>query len=146
MRDKKLEGISDLRDESDREGMRIVIELKRDASADVVLNQLYRFTALQSSFGCNMIALNGGRPESLNLIDCLRAFIDFREEVVSRRTKFELNKARDGAHIQVGLAIAVANIDEVIRLIRTSADAGRSPRCADGARSGRRATWRRWSP
>jgi len=123
VRDKKLEGISDLRDESDREGMRIVIELKRDAVADVVLNQLYRFTALQSSFGVNMIALNGGRPESLNLIDCLRAFIDFREEVVSRRTKFKLNKARDGAHIQVGLAIAVANIDEVIRLIRTSADA-----------------------
>ncbi|MTV30506.1 DNA gyrase subunit A [Rhodoblastus acidophilus] len=123
VRDKKLEGISDLRDESDRDGMRIVIELKRDAVADVILNQLYRFTALQSSFGCNMIALNGGRPESLNLIDCLRAFIDFREEVVSRRTKFKLNKARDGAHIQVGLAIAVANIDEVIRLIRTSADA-----------------------
>ena len=124
VRDKKLEGISDLRDESDRDGMRIVIELKRDAVADVILNQLFRFTALQSSFGVNMIALNGGRPESLNLIDCLRAFIDFREEVVSRRTKFKLNKARDGAHIQVGLAIAVANIDEVIRLIRTSADAG----------------------
>ncbi len=123
VRDKRLEGISDLRDESDREGMRIVIEIKRDAVADVVLNQLYRFTALQSSFGANMIALNGGRPESLNLIDCLKAFIDFREEVVSRRTKFLLNKARDGAHIQVGLAIAVANIDEVIRLIRTSADA-----------------------
>jgi DNA gyrase subunit A len=123
VRDKKLEGISDLRDESDRDGMRVVIELKRDAVADVVLNQLYRFTALQSSFGCNIIALNGGRPESLNLIDCLRAFIDFREEVVSRRTKFKLNKARDGAHIQVGLAIAVANIDEVIRLIRTSSDA-----------------------
>jgi DNA gyrase subunit A len=123
VRDKRLEGISDLRDESDREGMRIVIEIKRDAVADVVLNQLYRFTALQSSFGANMIALNGGRPESLNLMDCLKAFVDFREEVVSRRTKFLLNKARDGAHIQVGLAIAVANIDEVIRLIRTSADA-----------------------
>ncbi|WP_374546042.1 DNA gyrase subunit A [Rhodoblastus sp.] len=123
VRDKKIEGISDLRDESDREGMRIVIEIKRDAVADVVLNQLYRFTALQSSFGANIIALNGGRPESLNLTDCLKAFIDFREEVVSRRTKFKLNKARDGAHIQVGLAIAVANIDEVIRLIRTSADA-----------------------
>ena len=123
VRDKKIEGISDLRDESDREGMRIVIEIKRDAVADVVLNQLYRFTALQSSFGANIIALNGGRPESLNLLDCLKAFIDFREEVVSRRTKFLLNKARDGAHIQVGLAIAVANIDEVIRLIRTSADA-----------------------
>jgi DNA gyrase subunit A len=123
VRDKKIEGISDLRDESDREGMRIVIEIKRDAVADVVLNQLYRFTVLQSSFGVNMIALNGGRPESLTLMDCLKAFIDFREEVVSRRTKFLLNKARDGAHIQVGLAIAVANIDEVIRLIRTSSDA-----------------------
>ena len=123
VRDKKIEGISDLRDESDRQGMRIVIEIKRDAVAEVVLNQLHRFTALQSSFGVNIIALNGGRPESLNLLDCLRAFIDFREEVVSRRTKFLLNKARDGAHIQVGLAIAVANIDEVIRLIRTSADA-----------------------
>ena len=123
VREKKIEGIADLRDESDREGMRIVIEIKRDAVADVVLNQLYRFTALQSSFGVNIIALNGGRPESLNLTDCLKAFIDFREEVVSRRTKFKLNKARDGAHIQVGLAIAVANIDEVIRLIRTSADA-----------------------
>ncbi|WP_294537617.1 DNA gyrase subunit A [uncultured Rhodoblastus sp.] len=123
VRDKKIEGISDLRDESDREGMRIVIEIKRDAVADVVLNQLYRFTVLQSSFGVNMIALNGGRPESLTIMDCLKAFIDFREEVVSRRTKFLLNKARDGAHIQVGLAIAVANIDEVIRLIRISPDA-----------------------
>ncbi len=123
VREKRIEGIADLRDESDREGMRIVIELKRDAVADVVLNQLYRFTPLQNSFGANIIALNGGRPESLNLHDCLRAFIDFREEVVTRRTKFRLNKARDSAHIQVGLAIAVANIDEVIRLIRTSADA-----------------------
>ncbi len=123
VRDKKIEGIADLRDESDRDGMRIVIEIKRDSVADVVLNQLYRFTMLQTSFGANMIALNGGRPESLNLQDCLKAFIDFREEVVSRRTKFLLNKARDGAHIQVGLAIAVANIDEVIRLIRTSSDA-----------------------
>ena len=123
VRDKKLEGISDLRDESDRDGMRIVIELKRDAVADVVLNQLWRFTAMQSSFGCNMIALNGGRPELLNLRDFLVAFVDFREEVVTRRTKFRLNKARDAAHLQVGLAIAVANIDEVIRLIRTSPDA-----------------------
>ena len=123
VRDKKVEGISDLRDESDRDGMRIVIELKRDAVADVVLNQLYRFTAMQSSFGCNMIALNGGRPQMLNLRDFLTAFIDFREEVVTRRTKYLLMKARDGAHVQVGLAIAVANIDEVIRLIRTSPDA-----------------------
>jgi len=123
VREKKVEGISDLRDESDRDGMRIVIELKRDANADVVLNQLWRFTALQSSFGCNMIALNGGRPQLMNLRDILVAFVDFREEVVTRRTKFLLNKARDAAHLQVGLAIAVANIDEVIRLIRTSPDA-----------------------
>ncbi|HEY5207124.1 MAG TPA: DNA gyrase subunit A [Roseiarcus sp.] len=122
VREKRVEGISDLRDESDRDGMRIVIEIKRDAVADVVLNQLWRFTALQSSFGANMIALNGGRPEMLTLADMLRAFLDFREEVVTRRTKYLLTKARDNAHIQVGLAIAVANIDEVIRLIRTSPD------------------------
>ena len=123
VREKKIEGISDLRDESDRQGMRIVIELKRDAIADVVLNQLYRFTALQSSFGVNMVALNGGRPEVMNLRDMLVAFVAFREEVISRRTKFRLNKARDRAHVLVGLAIAVANIDEVIALIRTSPDA-----------------------
>jgi DNA gyrase subunit A len=134
VRDKRVEGISDLRDESDRDGMRIVIELKRDAVADVVLNQLWRFTALQSSFACNMIALNGGRPETLTLKDFLKAFIDFREEVVSRRTKHLLAKARDGAHLQVGLAIAVANIDEVIRLIRTSQDAAEA-RAALMARS-----------
>ncbi|MGO9422145.1 DNA gyrase subunit A, partial [Roseiarcus sp.] len=122
VREKRVEGISDLRDESDRDGMRIVIELKRDAVAEVVLNQLWRFTAMQSSFGCNMIALNGGRPEMMTLSDMLRAFLDFREDVVTRRTKYLLAKARDGAHIQVGLAIAVANIDEVIRLIRASAD------------------------
>jgi DNA gyrase subunit A len=122
VREKRIEGISDLRDESDRDGMRIVIELRRDAVADVVLNQLWRFTALQSSFGANMIALNGGRPEMLTLHDMLRAFLDFREDVVTRRTKFLLTKARDTAHTQVGLAIAVANIDEVIRLIRTSPD------------------------
>jgi len=113
-----------LRDESDREGMRIVIEIKRDAVPDVVLNQLWRHSQLQTSFGCNMIALNGGRPETLNLKDFLRAFLDFREEVVTRRTKFRLGKARDSAHVQVGLAIAVANIDEVIRLIREAPDAG----------------------
>ncbi len=123
VREKKLEGISDLRDESDRDGMRIVIELKRDAVGDVVLNQLYRYTALQSSFGCNFVALNGGRPEVMNLKDLLQAFLDFREVVVSRRTKFRLGKARARAHELVGLAIAVANIDEVIRLIRSSADA-----------------------
>jgi len=123
VREKRIEGIAEMRDESDRDGMRIVIEIKRDAVADVVLNQLYRYTQMQASFGCNMIALNGGRPQILNLKDFLRAFIDFREEVVTRRTKFLLNKARDSAHVQVGLAIAVANIDEVIRLIRTSPDA-----------------------
>ncbi|HKI14733.1 MAG TPA: DNA gyrase subunit A [Roseiarcus sp.] len=122
VREKRIEGIADLRDESDRDGMRIVIELRRDAVADVVLNQLWRFTALQSSFGANMIALNGGRPEMLTLTDMLRAFLDFREDVVTRRTKYLLAKARDNAHLQVGLAIAVANIDEVIRLIRTSPD------------------------
>ena len=124
VREKRIEGISDLRDESDRDGMRIVIELRRDAVADVVLNQLWRFTALQSSFGANMIALNGGRPEMLTLTDMLRAFLDFREDVVTRRTKYLLAKARDNAHVQVGLAIAVANIDEVIRLIRTSPNSG----------------------
>ncbi len=123
VREKRVEGISDLRDESDRDGMRIVIEIKRDAVADVVLNQLWRYTQLQSTFGANMIALNGGRPETLNLRDFLVAFLDFREEVVTRRTKYLLGKARDSAHVQVGLAIAVANIDEVIRLIRTSPDA-----------------------
>jgi DNA gyrase subunit A len=123
VREKKVEGISDLRDESSRDGMRIVIELKRDAVADVVLNQLWRFTALQTNFPVNTIALNGGRPQLLRLDDVLRAFIDFRESVVTRRTKFRLAKARDSAHLQVGLAIAVANIDEVIRLIRTSPDA-----------------------
>ncbi len=122
VREKRVEGISDLRDESDRDGMRIVIEIKRDAVAEVVLNQLWRYTQLQQSFGCNMIALNGGRPEMLNLKDFLALFLDFREEVVSRRTKYLLTKARDSAHVQVGLAIAVANIDEVIRLIRTSPD------------------------
>ncbi|MGJ0427403.1 DNA gyrase subunit A [Methylocystis sp.] len=123
VREKKIEGVADLRDESDRDGMRIVVELKRDAVADVVLNQLWRHTTLQTSFPVNMIALNGGRPELMTLHDVLRAFVDFRETVVTRRTKFRLNKARDSAHLQVGLAIAVANIDEVIRLIRTSPDA-----------------------
>jgi DNA gyrase subunit A len=123
VRDKKIEGISDLRDESDRDGYRVVIELKRDAERDVVLNQLYRFTPLQTSFGVNMVALDGGRPLLMTLKDMLTAFVAFREEVVSRRTKFLLGKARDRAHILVGLAIAVANIDEVIKLIRASKDA-----------------------
>ncbi|PYE86822.1 DNA gyrase subunit A [Phyllobacterium leguminum] len=122
VRDKRIEGISDLRDESDRDGYRVVIELKRDVVADVVLNQLYRYTPLQSSFGVNMVALNGGKPELMNLLDLLRAFVSFREEVVSRRTKFLLRKARDRAHVLVGLAIAVANIDEVIALIRRAPD------------------------
>ena len=124
VRDKKIEGISDIRDESSREGMRVVVEIKRDAMADVILNQLYRFSQLQSTFSVNNIALTGGRPEQLNLKDLLQAFIAFREEVVTRRTKFLLNKSRDRAHILVGLAIAVANIDEVIVLIRRSKDAG----------------------
>ena len=122
VRDKRVEGISDIRDESDRDGMRVVIELRRDAVADVVLNQLYRFSTLQTSFGANMLALNGGRPEPMNLKDMLAAFVAFREEVVTRRTKFLLNKARDRAHVLVGLAIAVANIDEVIRIIRGAKD------------------------
>ena len=122
VRDKRIEGISDIRDESDRQGYRVVIELKRDANAEVILNQLYRYTPLQTSFGANMVALNGGKPEVLNLLDMLRAFVAFREEVVSRRTKFLLRKARDRAHVLVGLAIAVANIDEVIRLIRHAPD------------------------
>ncbi|CAM1649423.1 DNA gyrase subunit A [Bartonella apihabitans] len=122
VREKRIEGISDLRDESDREGYRVVIELKRDAVADVVLNQLYRYTPLQTSFGCNMVALNGGKPEQMSLLDMLKAFVLFREEVVTRRTKFLLRKARERAHVLVGLAIAVANIDEVIQLIRNAPD------------------------
>ncbi|RAK32395.1 DNA gyrase subunit A [Falsochrobactrum ovis] len=122
VRDKRIDGISDLRDESDRDGYRVVVELKRDAVADVVLNQLYRYTPLQTSFGCNMVALNGGKPEQMTLLDMLRAFVAFREEVVTRRTKFLLNKARERAHVLVGLAIAVANIDEVIALIRRAPD------------------------
>jgi DNA gyrase subunit A len=122
VREKRMEGIADIRDESDRDGMRVVIELKRDAMADVVLNQLYRFSPLQSSFGCNMVALTGGRPELLNLKDLIRAFTEFREDQVGKRTKFLLRKARDRAHVLVGLAIAVANIDEVIALIRRAPD------------------------
>jgi len=122
VREKRVEGISDLRDESDRDGMRVVIELKRDAVSDVVLNQLYRFSQLQSSFGCNMIALNGGRPEMLTLKGFIDAFLAFRQDIVTRRTKFDLGKARERAHVLVGLAIAVANIDDVIRLIRSAPD------------------------
>ncbi|MDO8411365.1 MAG: DNA gyrase subunit A [Phenylobacterium sp.] len=122
VRDKRIEGVADLRDESDRDGMRVVVELKRDASGEVVLNQLYRFTPLQSSFPVNMLALDRGRPREMNLRDLIVAFVDFREEVVVRRTKFELSKARDRGHVLVGLAIAVANIDEVIHIIRSSRD------------------------
>ncbi len=122
VRDKRIDGISDIRDESDRQGMRVVIELKRDAVADVVLNQVFRYSPLQTSFGVNMVALTGGRPQLMNLKDLIQAFVNFREEVVARRTRFLLNKARDRAHVLVGLAIAVANIDEVIHLIRTAPD------------------------
>jgi DNA gyrase subunit A len=123
VRAKDIEGIADLRDESDREGMRIVVELKRDATGEVVLNQLYRFTNLQTSFGINMLALDKGRPRQMGLKDALNCFVEFREEVILRRARFELNKARDRAHLLVGLATAVANIDEVIRIIRASPDA-----------------------
>jgi DNA gyrase subunit A len=123
VRAKQIEGVAEMRDESDRSGMRIVIELKRDATAEVVLNQLFRFTQLQVSFGVNMLALDGGRPRQMGLKDALQCFITFREVVILRRARFELAKARDRAHLLVGLAIAVANIDEVIRLIRASSDA-----------------------
>jgi DNA gyrase subunit A len=120
---KIVEGISDLRDESDRDGVRVVVELKRDANADVVLAQLYKFTQLQTSMGVNMVALKNGQPAVLNLKDIITAFVDFRREVITRRTNFDLNKARDRAHVLVGLAVAVANIDEVIALIRKAPDA-----------------------
>ncbi len=122
VREKRIEGISDIRDESDREGMRVVIELRREAVPDVILNQLYRYSPLQTSFGVNMLALNQGKPELMSLKEMLQAFLTFREEVVTRRTKFELGKARDRAHVLVGLAITVANIDEVIQMIRTAPD------------------------
>jgi DNA gyrase subunit A len=121
VREKKIEGISGVADESDRVGVRVVIELKKDATPDVVLNQLWRFTPMQTSFGCNMLALNGGRPEQLTLRDFLSYFIDFREEVVARRTAFELRKARERSHILCGLAVAVSNVDEVVATIRASA-------------------------
>lgn len=122
VKEKVIEGISDLRDESDRQGVRVVIELKRDAHPEVVLNQLYKYTPLQTSFGVNMLALNNGRPELMTLRQVLEAFIAFREEVVRRRTVFELNKARDRAHVLVGLAIAVANLDRVIEMIKSAED------------------------
>ncbi|MFN8733338.1 MAG: DNA gyrase subunit A, partial [Hyphomonadaceae bacterium] len=122
VREKRVEGISGLRDESDRRGMRVVIELKRDASAEVVLNQLYRYSQLQTSFGVNMLALVGGRPIQLSMRGLIETFLTFREEVIARRTRHRLNKARERGHDLVGLAIAVANIDEVVRLIRESPD------------------------
>ncbi|MCH4094708.1 MAG: DNA gyrase subunit A [Acetobacter peroxydans] len=126
VRGKQIEGIADIRDESDRSGMRVVIEIKRDATPEVVLNQLYRFTQLQTSFGVNMLALDGGQPRLMGLKDVLEAFIAFREEVILRRSRFELGKARDRGHILVGLVIAVANIDAVIALIRAAPDAARA--------------------
>ncbi|MEQ9038483.1 MAG: DNA gyrase subunit A [Silicimonas sp.] len=123
VREKKIEGISGVQDESDRVGVRVVVELKRDATPEVVLNQLFRFTPMQTSFGCNMLALNGGRPEQLTLRDFLVHFIDFREEVVARRTAYELRKARERSHVLCGLAVAVSNVDEVVATIRASADA-----------------------
>jgi DNA gyrase subunit A len=122
VREKRIEGISNVADESDRIGVRVVIELKRDATPEVVLNQLYRFTPMQTTFGCNMLALNGGRPEQLTLRDFLTHFITFREEVVARRTAFELRRARERSHVLCGLAVAVSNVDEVVATIRTSAD------------------------
>ncbi len=122
VKDKRIEGVSDIRDESNREGVRVVIELKRDATPEVVLNQVYRFTPAQTSFAFNMLAIRGGRPELLNLRDIIAAFIAFREEVITRRSKFELNKARDRAHILLGLVVAVSNLDEVVRIIRASSN------------------------
>ncbi len=123
VRDKRIEGVAELRDESDRDGVRVVIEVKRDAIADVVLNQLYRFTPLQTTFGVNALALNGGRPEKMSLRQIIMAFLAFREEVITRRSIYELDKARERAHVLAGLAIAVANIDAVIQLIRAAPDA-----------------------
>ncbi|MGR3437125.1 DNA gyrase subunit A [Salipiger abyssi] len=123
VRDKKIEGISHVQDESDRSGVRVVVELKRDATAEVVLNQLFRFTPMQTSFACNMLALNGGRPEQLTLRGFLTAFVDFREDVVARRTAYLLRKARERSHILCGLAVAVSNVDEVVATIRASQDA-----------------------
>ena len=124
--DKRIEGVAHVQDESDRNGVRVVVELKRDATADVVLNQLFRFTPMQTSFGCNMLALNGGRPEQLTLRGFLASFLAFREQVVARRTAFELRKARERAHILCGLAVAVSNVDEVVATIRASEDAAQA--------------------
>ena len=134
-REKRIEGIAHVQDESDRNGVRVVVELKRDATAEVVLNQLFRFTPMQTYFGCNMLALNGGKPEQLTLRDFLIHFIAFREEVVARRTAFLLRKARERSHVLCGLAVAVSNVDEVVATIRRSADAAeaRAARSAPSA-------------
>ena len=124
VRDKRVEGISDIRDVSDRHGIRVIVELKKDAESEVILNQLYKYTPLQSSFGCNMVTLNSGKPELLSLKQIISAFLDFRVDIVIKRTTFLLNKSRDRAHILVGLAIAIANIDEIISVIRSSPDPG----------------------
>lgn len=126
VRERRIEGIAHVRDESDRNGVRVVIELKREATPEVVLNQLYRFTPMQTSFGCNMLALNGGRPETLTLRGFLTAFIEFREEVVARRTAFNLRKARERSHVLCGLAVAAENVDEVVATVRSSADAAQA--------------------
>ena len=139
-----IEGIADLRDESDRDGVRVVVELKRDAEPDIVLNQLYRHTALQTSFGVNMLALNGGRPELMTLRDIIAAFIAFREEVITRRTSYLLGKARERAHILVGLLVAVANIDEIIALIRAAPDPATARAGLRRRGAGRQAMSRRW--
>src|SRR4029450_12377911 len=122
VKEKVIDGISQIRDESNREGVRVVIELKRDAMSDVVLNQLYQFTTLQTSFGVNALALNRGQPELMNLKQIIAAFIEFREEVITRRCAFQLRKTREQAHSLMGLAVAVANIDPIIELIRRAPD------------------------
>jgi DNA gyrase subunit A len=122
VRERRLEGIADLRDESDRDGTRVVIELKREADPDIVLNQLFRHTALQVTFGVNLVALAGGRPVQLGLKQVLQAFLEFREEVIARRTAYDLTRARERAHVLLGLAVAVANIDQIIALIRSAPD------------------------
>ena len=133
-RSKQIEGIAGANDESDREGVRLVVEVKRDADPEVVLNQLFRFTQLQTSFGVNMLALNGGRPEQMGLLDVLKAFLAFREQIIVRRTAFLLEEARGKAHTLAGLAVAVANIDEVVALIRHASGRRRRAGRADGTR------------
>jgi DNA gyrase subunit A len=142
-REKIIEGISEIRDESDREGVRVVIDLKKEANADVVLNQLYKHTSLQTSFACNMVALDHGRPKIFLLKDFISAFVKFREEVITRRTVFELGKARERAHILAGLAVAVANIDEIIALIRSAKDPSEARESMHRQSAGRRGTSRR---